>query len=233
MDVKPVSRKSIYEDIVQQLRGMIDRGELAVGDRLPPERRLAEMFSVSRNTVREAIRALGEQGQLESRQGSGTFVSETGSEPKDFATTFAGAILRGQPVLKDIFEVRRIMEPEIAGLAARNASPDHIIRLETILAEQERAVAKGKTGEELDQQLHTVLAEASGNSILRALVQALHGELHESRVAGLQSPARQQASLNAHRAIVQAVKHGHVIQAEKAMREHLDKVKSIVFKHKS
>ena len=233
MDIKPVRRKSIYEDIMLQIQGMIDRGELAVGDRLPPERRLAEMFSVSRNTVREAIRALSEQGQLESRQGSGTYVSEPGENPTDFAASFAGAILRGQPALKEIFEVRKLMEPEIAGLAARNASPGDITRLEAILAEQERAVSKGEIGGKHDQQLHAALADASGNSVMRALVKALHDELYESRVAGLQSPARQQASLKAHRAIVHAVKHGYIIQAEKAMREHLDEVESIVFTNQS
>lgn len=233
MDVKPVSRKSIYEDIVIQIRGMIDRNELAVGDKLPPERRLAEMFSVSRNTVREAIRALAEQGLVESRQGAGTFVSDPGEEPGDFATTFAGAILRGEPALKEIFEVRKLMEPEIAGLAARNASPGDITILEAILADQERAVTQGESGGAYDQQLHAALAEASGNSVMRALVKALHDELYESRVPGLQSSARQKASLKAHRAIVQAVKNGHIIQAEKAMREHLEEVESIVFTNKA
>ena len=229
MDIKPVRRKSVYEDIVLQIQGMIDRGELAMGDRLPPERRLAEMFSVSRNTVREAIRALSEQGQLESRQGSGTYVSDPGEEPGDFAASFAGAILRGQPALKEIFEVRKLMEPEIAGLAARNASPGDITRLEAILAEQEQTVANGETGGKHDQRLHAALADASGNSVMRALVKALHDELYESRVAGLQSQARQQASLKAHRAIVLAVKQGYIIQAERAMREHLEEVESIVF----
>ena len=231
MDVKPVSRKSVYEDIVSQIRAMIDRGELAVGDKLPPERRLAEMFSVSRNTVREAIRALAEQGLVESRQGAGTFVSQA-DHGRDFADTFAGAILRGQPELREIFEIRKIMEPEIAGMAARNASPGDITRLEALLAEQERAVSRGESAGRHDIELHTALAEASGNSVMRAMVRTLHDELYESRVVGLQSPARQQASLAAHRAIVQAVRHGHVLQAEKAMREHLEEVEAIVFNKK-
>jgi len=230
MEVKPVNRKSVYEDIVAQIRDMIDRGELAVGDKLPPERRLAELFSVSRNTVREAIRSLAEQGLVESRQGAGTFVSHADS--RDFATTFAGAILRGQPELREIFEIRKIVEPEIAGMAARNASPGDITRMEAILADQERAVVKGESTSRHDLELHATLAEASGNSVMRAMVRTLHDELYESRVAGLQSPSRQQASLAAHKAIVQAVKHGHVLQAEKAMREHLEEVSTIVFNRK-
>jgi len=227
MDVRPVTRKGIYEDIVLQIRAMIDRGELKPGDRLLSERRLAEMFSVSRNTVREAIKALSENGLLESRQGAGTFVREADGE--NLANTFAGAILRGQPGVRDIFEVRKLMEPEIAALAARNASPNDIVRFEAVLAEQEAAVEAGRSGRSSDQRFHELLAEASGNAVLREMVGALHDDLTESRSRGLQSMERQKASLVAHRAIVEAVKNGHVMQAEKAMREHLDEIEAIVF----
>jgi len=230
MDIKPVSRKAIYEDIVLQIRTMIERGELKPGDKLPPERRLAEMFSVSRNTVREAIKALAERDVLESRQGAGTYVRE--ADPEDFATTFAGAILRNQPGLRDIFEVRKLIEPEIAALAARNASPSDVTWLENVLHEQEEAFQTGHFGGNLDQMFHEILAEASGNKVMRAMVAALHDDLHESRAVGLQSKDRQQASLAAHRAIVDAVKDGRVMQAEKAMREHLEEVEVIVFSGK-
>ena len=227
MDVRPVGRKGIYEDIVLQIRAMIDRGELKSGDRLPSERRLATMFSVSRNTVREAIKALSENDLLESRQGAGTFVKEADGE--SLADTFAGAIFRGQPGVRDIFEVRKLIEPEIAALAARNASPDDLFRFEAVLAEQKAAVEAGRSGRIFDQQFHDLLAEASGNSVLREIVGVLHDDLTESRSDGLQSLERQEASLVAHRAIFEAMKNGHVMQAEKAMREHLDEIESIVF----
>ena len=227
MDVKPIARKSIYEDIVIQIRGMIDRGELTPGDRLPPERRLAEMFTVSRNTVREAIKALAEKDILESRQGAGTYVRELDSDR--FADSFAGAILRRRPELKDVFEVRKLIEPEIAAMAARNASPSQITRMAAIVVEQERALASGEPGRAYDQELHELLAAASGNEVMRAMVVTLHDEFTESRAEGLQSVERQKASLEAHRSIVNAVTGGHVMKAEKAMREHLEEVESIVF----
>ncbi|QJB57166.1 FadR/GntR family transcriptional regulator [Pseudodesulfovibrio sp. zrk46] len=230
MYIKPVSRKAIYEDIVLQIRAMIEQGELKPGDKLPPERRLAEMFSVSRNTVREAIKALAEKDVLESRQGAGTFVRD--SDPEDFAANFAGAILRSQPQLKEIFEVRKLIEPEIAALAARNASPSDVTWLENVISEQEEAAKKGIFGGDLDQLFHEILAEASGNKIMRAMVGALHEELNESRAVGLQSKERQGASLAAHRAIVDAVREGRVMQAERAMREHIEEVESIVFSAK-
>ncbi len=231
MNIKPVSRKTMYEGIVLQIRAMIERGELAPGDKLPPERRLAEMFSVSRNTVREAIKALAEKGVLESRQGAGTFVCAPDSG--DFVTSFAESVLRNQPDLRDIFEVRKLIEPEIAALAARNISPGDVTWLENVLQEQEAAYEEGVFGGNLDQLFHEILAEASGNRVLRAVVVALHDDLYESRSLGLQSRERQKASLVAHKAIVEAVREGRVMQAEKAMRDHLEQVEKIVFSVKS
>jgi GntR family transcriptional repressor for pyruvate dehydrogenase complex len=227
MKVRPVARKGIYEDIVLQIRAMIDRGELKPGDRLLSERSLAEMFFVSRNTVREAIKALSENGLLESRQGAGTFVTEVDGDT--FANTFAKVILRGQPEVRDVFEVRKLLEPEIAALAARNATPVDVALFEEVLAEQEAAVGVGRSGRNCDQQFHELLADASGNTVLREMIGALHDHLAESRSRGLQSLERQKASLVAHRAIVEAVRNGHVMQAEKAMRDHLDEIESIVF----
>lgn len=230
MDIKPINRKSIYQDIVLQIRAMIERGELTPGDKLPPERRLAEMFSVSRNTVREAIKALAQKDILESRQGAGTFVRVADAD--SFAEAFAGSIVRSQPRLKDIFEVRKLVEPEIAALAARNASPSDITWMENVISEQEDAAQAGKMTSELDQLFHEILAEASGNSVMRIMIGALHDEFVESRISVLQSKDRQQRSLEAHKAIVDAIKGGHIMQAEKAMREHLEEVERIVFADK-
>lgn len=227
MEIRPINRKTAYEDITLQIRAMISRGDLLVGDKLPPERKLAEMFSVSRNTVREAIKALAEGELLESRQGAGTYVravSERGASSKivDFS-------LQGKPELRDIFEVRKLMEPEMAALAARNAPPHEVTHLEAILIEQEAAIEAGDTGSGFDQRFHELLAVASGNAVLRQMVAALHEDLTESRGRALQSYERQKASLAAHRSIVEAVKSGHVMQAEKAMREHLEEIERIVF----
>lgn len=227
MDVQPIGRQSMYEEIVLQLRGMIDRGELAVGDKLPPERKLAALFGVSRNTVREAIKALAEQGIIESRQGAGNFVREVQEEGETAPLNpFA---LTGEASLRDIFEVRKLVEPEIAALAARNGSPDALTRLDATLAEQEEALRKGNLSGTHDQIFHRLLAEASGNNVFHAMVDSLHDKFMRSRGPGVQSLQRQKASLKAHRAIVEAVKGGHVMLAEKCMREHLEEIETIVF----
>lgn len=225
MEVKPVSKKSISEEIVDQIRAMIEQGELAIGDRLPAERRLAEMFSVSRTTVREAIKIMAESGVIESRQGSGTFVSEAGEQ----RSSLVDAILKGKPGMRDVLEVRKMMEPEIAALAAQNASPSDVNRLEAVLYEQEAAIQAGESGSGSDLRFHQLLAETSGNVVLREMVIALHDALTENRADEFQSPERKEASLAAHRAIVEAVKGGQGMQAERAMRDHLEEVERIMF----
>ncbi|HKI80155.1 MAG TPA: FadR/GntR family transcriptional regulator [Pseudodesulfovibrio sp.] len=227
MEAKPVVRKYISDEIVNQIREMIDHGRLKPGDRLPAERKLAEQFGVSRTTVREGIKILSESGLLASRQGAGTFVSR----PDDVARggLLIDAILAGNHDLQDVFEVRKMLEPEIAALAARSGSPDAKTRLEAILMEQEQAINSGDSGAGIDQRFHQALAEASGNPVLREMVSALHEGFSRSRAEEVQSPQRQKASLAAHRAIVEAVRNGHAMQAERAMREHLDEVERIIF----
>lgn len=227
MEARPVIRKSISDEIVTQLRAMIDQGQLRPGDRLPAERKLAESFGVSRTTVREGIKIMAESGLLESRQGSGTFVSEPELGSRE--GSLIQAVLSGNFDLQDVFEVRKMLEPEIAALAARNGSPDAKTRLEAILMEQEKAIRSGGSGAGFDQQFHQALAEASGNPVLREMVTALQEGFARSREDGVQSPQRQEASLAAHRAIVEAVRNGHAMQAERAMREHLEDVERIVF----
>ena len=227
MEAKTVNRKSISEEIVLQIRGMIDKGQLQPGDRLPAERKLAELFGVSRTTVREGIKILAESGLLESRQGAGTFVSQGDSGARE--GSLIEAVLSGEFDLQDVFEVRKMLEPEIAALAARNGSPDAKTRLEAILMEQEQAIRNGGSGSGFDQQFHQALADASGNPVLREMVCALHEGFARSRADGVQSYQRQEASLAAHRAIVEAVRNGHAMQAERAMREHLEEVERIIF----
>lgn len=226
MDVQPVGRQSMYEEIVLQIRGIIDQGDLSVGDKLPPERKLAALFGVSRNTVREAIKALSEQGVIESRQGAGNFVSEAQDGERVPLNPF---ILSGDASLRDIFEVRKLVEPEIAALAARNGYSEILTRLEAALAEQEEALRTGTLSGAHDQIFHRLLAEASGNNVFHAIVESLHDKFSQSRGPGVQSLQRQEASLAAHREIVEAVKAGHVMLAEKCMREHLEEIEAIVF----
>ena len=115
--LEPVKRSRIYEHIVDQIHALIREGRWEPGDQIPPERELAERFRVSRTSVREALRALEMQGMIESRQGGGTFVRSANAEA--LIPPLTAAILRGQRELPEVLEVRELIEPGIARLAAK------------------------------------------------------------------------------------------------------------------
>src|SRR5512146_1990001 len=131
---RPVGKPRVAEEIVQQLRGLILRGEYAVGDKLPPERKLAEELGVNRASLREAIKALEQMGLVKTRQGDGTRVL-------DFMRTAGVELVShlipvdGQPnveVLGDVLEFRRFFGREVAHLAAGKANEEDVRRLEEI-----------------------------------------------------------------------------------------------------
>src|ERR671926_1375446 len=140
--LEPVKRSRIYEHIVDQIRALIREGRWTPGDQIPPERELAERFRVSRTSVREALRALEMQGVIESRQGGGTFVRTADTEA--LVPPLAAAILRGQRELAEVLEVRELIEPGIARLAATRATPEHVSELEQILERQRECIAAGR-----------------------------------------------------------------------------------------
>src|SRR3989475_2034886 len=223
----PSSKKTrLYEPIVAQLGQLIQEGKLRPGDRLPPERELAARLQVSRASVREALRSLELQGLLSRRQGSGTFIVALGQE--ELLRAFARLTEEGQ-TLRDIFELRFLLEPPIAAMAARRATPQDIARLEATLKEQEQQIKLGRSGVEADMAFHAALAEATHNQALLRLGATLMEVLAPSRDTHLQTPERSHLSLLSHRRILEAIQTGSTTQARKAMEEHIVHVDRVLF----
>lgn len=216
-----------HEQIIESLRGLIEAGELKPGDRLPPERALAETFRVSRNSVREAIRALAQRGVLESRRGAGTFVAQR--DEADMAEAFAEVFSLQRRRLEDIFEFRRMVEPAIAALAAKRVDKAMLKELDALLDRQQDQVWTRQRAEEADMEFHRLLALASGNTILVDLLDAMHGAVSESRADTLQTPARMRKSLENHRMILVALAEGNEEGARAAMSEHLQNMEEEAF----
>src|SRR5688572_20254195 len=122
--VEPIKSTRIYAEIVRQIRGLIADGQLKSGDRLPPERDLADRFRVSRTSVREALRALESTGLIEIRAGEGAFVRRVSVEA--LVEPLALVILSHREAIADLYEARRLLEPPIAKVAAERASPDEV-----------------------------------------------------------------------------------------------------------
>jgi GntR family transcriptional repressor for pyruvate dehydrogenase complex len=219
--------KPVYEGVRERIQELIRKGELRVGDKLPPERKLAETFKVSRNSVREAIRALAEKNIVRSRHGDGTYISAP--EESLFTDSLAQLLRTQSRRIKEVFEFRKLLEPQIASLAAEHISPKEVDRLKILVFEQERRLLAGEDDADLDAAFHLLLARATRNKVLLEVVKTLSHILTETRSGPLQSEQRRRASVRTHILIVDALERGDVQGAREAMRRHLSEVERLVF----
>ncbi|MBI2871944.1 MAG: FadR family transcriptional regulator [Chloroflexi bacterium] len=214
-----IRRTRLFEGVVEQVKELIRDGRLRPGQKLPSERELAQRFQVSRASLREAIRALELEGLVVTRPGAGSFVSEEGFDAA--VEALARRLLAGREELADVAELRLLLEPQVAALAAQRAVQEDKDRLEAILQEQSQQVQQGGSGADADVAFHSQVAAASHNQALVNLSGALADLLAPVRDETLQTPERSQASLASHRTILDAVMRGGAEAARQAMREHI------------
>jgi GntR family transcriptional repressor for pyruvate dehydrogenase complex len=224
--VEPVKSIRIYAEIVRQIRGLIADGQLKSGDRLPPERDLAERFRVSRTSVREALRALESTGLVEIRAGEGAFVRPASVEA--LVEPLALVILTHREATADLYEARRLLEPPIAALAARRAGPEEVAELIRILDEQAKEVAGGRTGLAQDAAFHTAIAHSAHNRAITRIVTTLMDLLAQTREESLHTPGRPERSHQDHRRILAAIQARDGEAARQAMLDHLVAVERLV-----
>ena len=207
---------------MQQFLSLIHGGSLQHGDRLPSERTLADQFGVSRSSVREALRSLELQGLVISRRGSGTFINT--DDLNSVVALIASSLSSGTDTLRDIFEMRHLLEPQIAFLAAQRVNTQELLQMAEILEDQERQIAQGETGVNADTDFHFALAMATHNSALVKVVSAMEDILRLSRDQSLQEPGRPQRSLASHRQILEMLQGRDQHAARQAMEHHLTSV---------
>ena len=184
LDLARIEKKAISESVAEQLRLAILRGEVAVGERLPPERELAPSFGTNRNTLREAIRSLEAQGLVVARQGDGVRVTafrEVGelSLLPDLVRV-ASATERNE-MLDDILRMRRRMAVEIAGLAAERASDEHVAHLRDLLGQQRTNDGDILLTMQTDLEIYKAMVVAAGSVVARLMFHTL-GRLSQACV---------------------------------------------------
>ena len=225
-NLQPVTKTKFHEQIVEQVQALIEKGGLKHGDQLPAERELASIFKVSRHSVREAIRVLEQKRVLKSRPGSGTFIIL--EDESSVVESLSNAILQEKNALAEIFQFRELLEPQIAGLAARNAHTEDIRLLENILEKQQKEVNDIQASNVLDEKFHLALARATGNSVLLQVVELFGHILLKSRHESSRSLHRNQLSVKGHKKILTAIKKGDSKAAGNLMAGHLQAIRDLV-----
>jgi len=224
---KPIKKTRVYEEIVAKIKDMLEKGRLKSGDQLPGERELSEVFQVSRSSVREALRTLETQGFLESRQGDGTYIA---SKPvESLVSPLASAIFSEKDSQMELFEMRRLIEPRLAHLAAERATQEEIAMMEQALVLQEEAVARGETGTDVDKSFHYIMAKATKNKVLLRLTDSMRDLLAESRDKYLQVEGRPDKSILRHRQVLDAIKARDGELAAQVMLEHVLDIEECLF----
>jgi len=229
--LKAVTKTKLHEKIVNQIQALIEKGRLRHGDQLPPERELAKIFKVSRHSVREAIRILEHKNVVKSRPGSGTYII---LEDESFVVEFlAKAINQEKHTLAEIFQFRELLEPQIAALAAKNATKEEVSVLQDILERQQNEADNNRVSKELDEDFHLALAKATGNSVLLQVVELLGYIFLKSRHEFSQSLHRNRLSIKGHRKIFKAIKDANSIAARELMTDHLNAIRQLVLLSKN
>ena len=220
---KAIQTSRLYEQIVRQVEELVLTGKLKPGDQLLSERELAQQFGVSRTAVREAIKALREKGLVEAYSGKGTFITNATSQAIRQSLDLMMRI--GQPGnLAQLEEVREILEPDIAALAATRVDEQHLATMREAIVVMDRSEQDPDAYIEADLDFHLTLAEAVDNPIILSLLDSIVELLREQRLKIFRvegGPARGQFH---HKRILEAVERRDPDAARKAMRAHLQQV---------
>ncbi len=226
-EFETIRRDKVYEGVAKQIERLILK-KLQPGDKLPSERDLAETLAVSRSSIRDAIRSLELMGMVEPRQGAGTIVREIPAD--SLVNPLANARKRKEELVGELLDFRRMLEPSLAARAASRVSEDEIIEMQDILARQEEKLRKGESTIAEDSEFHYAIALASGNSVVRKVLDTLMDLLRDSRERSLQVAGRPQKSLTGHRRILAAIARHDSDAAQLAMRRHIEDVEKIVLR---
>lgn len=211
------NKQPLGDQIEDKLMKYILNKPVNIGQRLPNEFELAEMFGVGRSTIREAVKGLVSRGILEVRRGAGTYVISTISQRED--PLGLDQIEDKYELALQLFEVRLMIEPEIAGLAARNASAEDMKKLKQLCDETEKLYVSGNEHIRKDIEFHTCIAKCSKNEVVELLVPVINSAV--LTFANVTHRLLMEETIKTHRAITEAIMNRDSVGAKCAMITHL------------
>ncbi len=223
----PIQSNKVYEQIAAQIEKRILNGELRSGDRLPTERELSEQFRASRTAVREAMKILAQKGLVDMRPGRGTMVIDGTSQAMRHSL---GLMMKvGQAGSSaSLVEVREIIEPEIATLAAARATDEHIASMRAAVEIMDASLEDADTYIAADNDFHLALARGTQNELILALVDSIVDLLSEQRKQVFSVDGGPQRGQIHHKRILETIIHRDAQGAREAMRAHLQQVREDV-----
>ncbi len=217
-----LTRTRLYEQVAEQISAWIQSNGLAPGDRLPPERELAQRLGVSRATLSQALVALEVIGVVQVRHGDGTILAEAPG-PRRIVEAIRAHALR----LPEIIDTRDALETKIAALAATRRTAGDLVRIDEAIAEMARDVEAGGRGVEGDERFHGAVTAAAHSLLLARLMDEIRDLIRETRIESLSQPGRPSDSLGGHRAIADAIRSGDPDAAAAAMHAHVVMVSDV------
>ena len=223
LPLKPIKPKRISDQVFDQLKELIFRGEMKPGQKIMPERELSEALNVSRTSVRDAISKLVVMGLLEQRQGQGTFVRSMDSIQNN---PLAVAIDAQDATLEDLLEVRMGLECNAASLAAQRAVDSDIHFLERSIADMHKEVASGELGTEADVSFHMAIAYATKNPVQVDIMKSFYDFLFIGIKENLSHLYKEPGNIDKideqHKEIFKAIRNHDTEQAYLAMKRHIE-----------
>lgn len=208
----------LHMTVAQRIKMMIIERKMKPGDRLPTEKEMGELFKVSRSTLREAMKVLKAENVVVIRQGSGTYVSEgTGIAEDPLGLNFTNQ----ENLLKNLFETRMLIEPQIAALAVQRATSQDLRKLERLLREMDLNRTNSTVSAELDVQFHTAIAECTHNDVLIRVVPIINESIRRSHVETLDDEESFQKGKICHYGIYRAIANGNYMNAKFLSEQHI------------
>jgi GntR family transcriptional regulator, transcriptional repressor for pyruvate dehydrogenase complex len=221
---KVIRTSRLYEQIVRQIEDSVLKGTLKPGDQLPAERELAQQLGVSRTAVREAVKALREKGLVEAYSGRGTFITDGTSNAA--RQSFDLMVKLGQQESSaHLVDLRLLLEPGIAALAAERIEQEHLAAVRDAVAVMERSLKDPAAYVEADLGFHLALAKAVGNPLILSLIDSIVGLLREQRIKVFNAEGGPQRGQLFHKRILEALEQRNPAMARAAMSEHLEQVR--------
>ena len=224
----PLKRDKLYKQVADQIQNLIVADSLHPGDKLPGERELAEQMGVSRTVIREAFRVLSDRGLVRVKSGCGTYVRELSHKDAAASIELFLKLKQSPESFQHVYEVRRMIEVEAAGLAAQRADQKDHASMETAIDGMAGHKGNPQRYAECDFAFHAAVAAATHNELFGVLLSPISELLEEMVRISLDAPNAVDEGLAHHRNILKQIKSQDVEKARQAMRDHLNHARGLI-----